>query len=71
MKFQGHELKVRRIHAGFSRSDLAADDCTAENLRLIEDNGTQPRPPLAKALADRLGIDVSEFWTDDEVEVAS
>ena len=68
LRFLPEVLERTRIKAGLSRDELAKAAGVARGTVFNAENGQQPRPGIAKALADALDIDVASLYAE---EVAS
>lgn len=52
----GPSIKARRLKLGISRKELGAlVGCSETNIRKIEEDGQQPKWPLAHAILSALG----------------
>ena len=57
-----HPLTELRYDAGLSPEELGAEvKVSGRSIRRYED-GTRPKPQVAKAIADRFGVSPLELW---------
>ncbi|SIS62489.1 helix-turn-helix domain-containing protein [Alicyclobacillus vulcanalis] len=61
METLGQQIRALRKALGMTQSDLARGLATASMISQIESDRTMPSAKLLARLADRLGVDVSEF----------
>lgn len=67
LRFRPEVLERARLEAGLSRESLAAKAGVGRVTIFNAESGlsTQPRPEIVKALADALGLPVSDLYDEE------